>query len=356
MRECDASDSGTRKPPRYLLVGLTNLCTTRCSFCYRRDLHLEPQYFPFDRYKTILDELGPHLDTLEFSGIGEPLLHERFKTFSSYARDRYPASDLSLGLVSNGSLLTRDISDFLVEQNFSYLWFSMNAATPETHMKIMPGLDFDKIIRSIGELIQIRNKFGTRLPAVRLSFLVTKENYFEALDFIDLALQIGADMATIGSIDTVLNPRLRQEQYVSEREFGPVLEEIEARASEDKRISCVPRWVFWPEVYEQPGQENAVAINCGNTGEVFGIYFSSGEVTFCCYMAAEIENKAYCLGNICESSGLEIWNGPRALAFVRSMRNLETTPSICKWCLNFWNKEWAQPCRYQSMNAYSRPT
>jgi len=281
---------------------------------------------------------------LEFSGIGEPLLHKEFKKFASYAGDKHTPNELALGLVSNGNLLTEDIRDFLIQQKFGYAWFSLNAATSKTHSKLMPGLDFEKIIGSIHELIALRNKFGLKIPVVRVSFVVTKENYFEAEDFIDLAIGLGADKITIGCVDAVLEPTVREQQHISIKEFASTFERIEDRARKDRRISHVPRWVLWSEIYKQPGQENAVAISCGNVDEVFGVYLPSGEVVFCCYMAAEMEKKEE-LGNIYEQSALEIWNGIPAQTFAKSMRDLGTAPTICKRCLNFWNKKWepAQP-------------
>jgi MoaA/NifB/PqqE/SkfB family radical SAM enzyme len=332
-----------RAPPTYLLVGLTNLCTTRCKFCYRRDLHLEPQYFPLDRFKLLVDELGPSLKILEFSGIGEPLLHKQFKEFVLYVRNKYTPQELTLGLISNASLLTSDTAKLLVEHEFGHTWFSLNAATPETHAKLMPGLDLGRIVNSVIQLTELRDKVGSSLPVIRLSFVVTKDNYFEAEDFIDLAIKLHADEISIGSVSSALAPQIREQQHVPKEKFEPILERIENRARKDRRIRSVPKWYFWPESYKQPAEETAVGISCGNVNEVFGIYLTSGQATFCPYMAAEIENENNCLGNIHQSSALEIWNGVRANAFLQSIADIKTAPDVCKRCTNSWNKTWIQP-------------
>jgi len=334
------TQGSNRSPPTYLVVGLTNLCTTTCRFCYRRDLDLEPRFLPFNRYKLVVDELGPHLRELEFSGIGEPLLHKGFEEFASYARQKYSDHQLRLGLVSNGALLNADKIDFLLEQRFSYVWFSLNAATSTTHAKVMPGLSFRQIVDSIQQLIKKRNTMHPRIPSVRVSFVVTKDNYFETEDFVDLAEDLGAESITITCVDPVLQPEIREHQGVSRPEFESTLERIESRAKSSKRINVAPRWVFWPEVYKPPNRERASSICCGNADSVFGVYFTSGEVTFCCYMAAEIERSENCLGNIYGSRALDVWNGPRATSFVKSMKDVRSAPDICKRCLNYWNKYW----------------
>jgi MoaA/NifB/PqqE/SkfB family radical SAM enzyme len=281
------------------------------------------------------------LNTVEFSGIGEPLLHKDFEKFASYARENYSQDRLRLGLVSNGSLLDSDKIDSLITHQFNYVWFSLNAATSATHTKIMPGLRFEQIVNSVRQLIDRRNMLGLKIPLVRVSFLVTRDNYFEAEQFIDLGESLRADSITIGCVDSVLEPEIRKQQGVARVEFEPSLERIEARARKNKRIGVVPRWVFWPEAYKPPNREGATTISCGNADSVFGVYFTSGEVTFCCYMAAEIERSENCLGNIHESSALDIWNGARAISFTKSMNDMRTAPDICKRCANFWNKYWS---------------
>lgn len=324
------------KYPRKLLIGLTNLCNTHCRFCYRRDLNLKPKFFPFERYKTLLDEFGSHLDELEFSGIGESLLHKDFKKFALYARRKFTPEQLDLRLTSNGSLLTEDIRKFLVKQRFKLVWVSLNAATPETHLKIMPGLDFDKICTSIHELAALRNRTKSKLPHIFLTFLVTKDNYLETEDFVKLALKLGANKIRVQALDKAQNPRIFREQKPPKEKFLPILKRLHGI---HHRVKCEPKWVFFPETYPQV-RKGAVALKCNNTEIEFGIFFTSGEVTFCCNMAADIENKENCIGNIYEQSGLEIWNGKRATAFRKSLKNIKTAPDICKRCLNYYSKKW----------------
>jgi hypothetical protein len=207
----------------------------------------------------------------------------------------------------------------------------------------MPGLSFDTILNSIREFIATRARSNLQpQPLLRISFLVNKQNYFEAESFLDLGVALGADSVELRCVDAALEPTLYRRLHVSESDFGAILERIETRAAKDKRISYAPRWVFWPDRYGQPDQERAEAISCGNADEVFGVYLSSGEVTFCCYMAANLETMGNALGSVYESSALDIWNGARARTFVESLRDVRRAPSVCKQCLNYWNKKWVR--------------
>ncbi|MFC1869962.1 radical SAM protein [Chloroflexota bacterium] len=327
-----------RKRPTSLIISLTNLCTTQCAFCYRRDLHLKPRYFPFETFKSLLDELGPTLQNLEFSGIGEPTMHSQFREFVLYARQKYPTLKLQLG--TNGSLIADNLSSFLVEQGFEQVWISLNAATAKTHSLMMPGLDFNKIVQSIVRLREERAKACLEKPSIKLTFVVTKANYTEAEDYLDLGVTLGADKIWVRSLDYLQNRHIYESQRVSREEFEPILERIEARAKSDNRIQYAPRWAFWPHDFPQPNQIGAKSIYCPNAQHQFGVYFSSGEVTPCCYMAAYIESPGNCIGNIYEESALQIWNGQRAKSLRKSLKKLETAPDICKQCPNYWGKQW----------------
>jgi radical SAM protein with 4Fe4S-binding SPASM domain len=309
-------------------------------FCYRRDLHLKPRYFPLENYKSILDELGPELDIVEFSGIGEPLMHPQFKEFVLYARQQYPPSKLKLQLVSNGSLLTDDTIDLLIEQEFAQVWISVNAATAKTYSKLMPGLDFNKLIKQTKKLREARDKASLDRPLMFFSFVVNRENYLEAETFLDTGISAGADVIGIQPLDRLQNKKIYDELNVTPEKFEPIWERIEAKAKLDHRFEISPRWAFWPDEFPHPGRSDAKAIYCPNVGSVFGIYFSSGEVTPCCYAAAFVESPENCFGNIYEEKALAIWNGKRAESFRASMNDVNTAPRICRECTNYWGKQW----------------
>jgi radical SAM protein with 4Fe4S-binding SPASM domain len=288
----------------------------------------------------LLDELGPALEILEFSGIGEPLMHSQFKDFASYARRQYSPDELKLQLVTNGSMLSSEIISFLVEKEFEQVWISLNAVTQETYSAVMPGLDFNSVKQSIIQLKSEVAAANQRTPSLFLTFVVTRRNYPEAEDFIELGITLGADRIEVRNVDNMLNKDIYDSQRVSRDEFESILDRIEVRSRADKRIGCSPKWAFWPDDFIQPDSMDAKSIYCVNARDVFGIYFSSGEVTPCCYMAAYIENPEYCLGNIHEESALSIWNGHKATALVESLDDIESAPDICKECSNYWSKQW----------------
>lgn len=325
--------SRSTAPPHKLALSLTNRCTTYCSFCYRREGNLKPAYFPLERYEELLEELAPGLQCLEFGGLGEPLLHENFGEFAEHGR-RILGSGVRLRLITNGDLLTESLVRLLIELDFYSVWVSLNAATARTRGILMPGSHLDTVRSSIKTLIRLRNRAQLKTPLVRVSFVVTKNNYLETEDFLDLACRLGVDRMTVQALDKALNAELYRNQVVPVDELAPILERVYLRSRDDKRIECPPSWVFHPS--SRLEETDSYAVTCGNSEGTLDIYFTSGETAFCCYMAAQIE--VYSLGNIYDRSALEIWNGKVAQCFRESMRDSATVPLVCRTCLNTWNK------------------
>jgi radical SAM protein with 4Fe4S-binding SPASM domain len=306
-------------------MGLTNYCNTHCTMCYRHgNTGNWPKFFPVDVLQKIVNEAGDRINILEFSGIGEPLLHPEFKDCVRIAR-----SKIKVHIVSNGGLLDEKTSHFITDQGVSHVWFSLNSTTQEVHDIVMPGLDFERIVSNIRYLSKLPDR-----PSIKMTFVMTKDNYHQALAFPQFAFDLGADEARIGCVDAGLSLANYEANFTDE--IMAVRTQIERMAKKDSRITCIPAWGC-EKIHTPPG--NARGINCPNAQREFGIYSTSGSVVPCCYAIStpEIE-KQMSYGNIYEQSISEIWNGQKANAFRQSLKRIETSPQICKECNNYWGK------------------
>ena len=119
---------------------------------------------------------------LAFSG-GEPLMHRDIYTITRAAADH----GMYVAMATNGTLITRAVADKLKDSGVEYLQISLDGAHPETHdsFRATPG-SFIHAIRGIRNAVK-RNFF------VNVSTTVTKLNYKEAPQIIDLCEQLGVD-------------------------------------------------------------------------------------------------------------------------------------------------------------------
>ena len=130
-------------------------------------------------------------------GAGEPLL--------------YPfLDDLLVGLGagpvvgfnSNGHLLGFDVSRRLVERGLGWISISLDAATPETYLRIRRRTDFEALLSRIRKLREARDAAGASRPRIEINMTLMRLNLEEAPAFVDLAVRIGADGVMLGNRST----------------------------------------------------------------------------------------------------------------------------------------------------------
>lgn len=254
--------------------------------------------------------LGRGLKVVRLAGAGEPLLHSQFDFLLGTVRVRCPS--VRIQVTTNGALLDEAKWRSMQEQGIARLWVSLNAATAATYARVMPGLDFDRVCHNLAAV-----KRTNRGTTVRISMVATRLNFHEAIPFIRLARELGADQVSISALDPLLTPPGVYENLRIPLEAKEHLARI---AEEPGPVRCSPASVFWP-----PEEQNDVRQDCPKTRRTFGVFFPNSDVQFCCYMAAQVQS----IGHY-EGLALGVWNGEKA----QKWRN-EGHP-ICRRCTAQW--------------------
>lgn len=137
--------------PEQIKISLTNICNYRCVMCYNPRLKQSRGFIVPDLVQRILkecQELG--VSQVALGATGEPLLHKKYLSFLAAAREL----GLKVSTTSNCSVLTKDISDAIIELGLSRLNISIYSATPEQH-KDYTGLDnFYEVVENIKYLLE----------------------------------------------------------------------------------------------------------------------------------------------------------------------------------------------------------
>ena len=114
----------------FITLQITQKCNLNCSYCvysgnYHNRQHAN-KWMPLETAKKAIDYLIQHsrdskLFAIGFYG-GEPLLaFERIKECVKYAEERTEGREVHFNFTTNGTLLTEEKHDFLVEHNFRIL-------------------------------------------------------------------------------------------------------------------------------------------------------------------------------------------------------------------------------------------
>ncbi len=154
-----------------LYIEPTSNCNLQCAMCFRNTWFDEALCdMEYQVFEKVLCTLPKETETIFFGGMGEPLHHPQIidmvRTCSQHS--------LKTELLTNGSLLTREMSDTLIDAGLNMLWISMDAIEPTDQEGLGHPL-YDEML----ERIKVFNhQRYAKHAAIRLgiTFVATKSN------------------------------------------------------------------------------------------------------------------------------------------------------------------------------------
>jgi radical SAM protein with 4Fe4S-binding SPASM domain len=114
-------------------------------------------------FKIIADQCGKYGAWVRISGGGEPMLHPKAIGLMVYAKK----VGAKVGLITNGSLFSAEISTQLLEAKMDMIEFSVDAGDPETYAKVRKGLKWETLLMNVNKMVELRNllKSSTKIIA-----------------------------------------------------------------------------------------------------------------------------------------------------------------------------------------------
>ncbi len=178
---------GARRPfvpgaPFQVVWDITYACNLRCKHCYATAGKALPDELTTAEALDIIDRLDRFgVTIIAFSG-GEPLVRKDILRLSRYASDR----GIYVAIATNGTLITRDMARRMKDAGIEYVQISLDGMR-ETHdaFRGIKGA-FDRTIGGIKNCVD-EDFF------VNVSMTVTKRNYSEVPQVIDLCEELGVD-------------------------------------------------------------------------------------------------------------------------------------------------------------------
>ncbi|MGD9158490.1 MAG: radical SAM protein [Desulfobacteraceae bacterium] len=125
------------------------VCNFKCSYCIHslpkkdRGFIADKTIMDFDLYKKCIDDLvqfPQKIKMLRFAATGEPLLHPQIAEMIKHAKDKKVGE--SLEIVTNASLLTKELSDDLIDAGLDWLRISIQGLSSQKY-KAICGVDID---------------------------------------------------------------------------------------------------------------------------------------------------------------------------------------------------------------------
>ena len=269
----------TRVPrwPDIVQIESTNLCNAKCVFCPRDEMYRRQGVMEFDLFRKVVDECATlGITHVRVHNYGEPFLDKQLVEKVRYAKSRGIAE---VGMISNGSLITEEVAQGMIDAGLDAINISMDAAGKEVFERTRINLEYDTVINNVKTLVRLREKSGRKRPRLILSF-VRQDNSTEEQAFI--------------------------------KEWSRVADKI--------HVTDLHNWAGTLH-----GRSN-VRYPCYRMWLTFTVLWD-GRVSLCC---ADYDGRNV-LGDLRTSTIAEIWNSPAYLAVRR--QHLESGgPEICRSC------------------------
>jgi len=130
-----------------------------------------------DLFESIIrecDDIG--VDSVKLGLWGEPLLNKRLPEMIRFAKQN---SSLILAFNTSANLMTEAVSRSLIEIGLDHLTVSIDGVTAETYERIRIGGRFERVVRNVERLLDLKQELRSRLPCVTVQIIRMTENRHE---------------------------------------------------------------------------------------------------------------------------------------------------------------------------------
>jgi radical SAM protein with 4Fe4S-binding SPASM domain len=301
------------KPPSLVQIELTNECNLRCVHCYAASGKKRANELTTLELKNLISDLHDFgVPRIALSG-GEPLLHPDFLDLLRLAKDQ----GFSVGINSNGSMLTSEIAKMLHISQLDLFSISLHGIRKETHDSICGAGSYDDALDGINTALRFN------LP-LTISCMISKQNYSEIPLIYRYAIALGVKEIVFLRFHAVGRGRGRHQLlHIDNQAHKRVVDELLRIASERN---------YLPFRLEAPfinadcsDDQESDTISCKAGIEICTVT-SDGDVIGCNIL----RDRFLVAGNIRTNDFGRIWSESRSFSTLRDIR--DNWEQVCPGC------------------------
>lgn len=172
---------GRLKKPFKIELEHSTVCNKKCIFCAHTHWSEKQEQMSLGKFKYVIDSI-PTLKWINVAGIGSAFLHKDFIKMLEYARQK----QININFVDEFDFFDEEKAKKIIDLGVNSIYVSFDAAKKETYEAIKKGCDYERALRNIRTLLRLKEERGSPFPVVHFRYLVTKTNYEEMPDYIEL--------------------------------------------------------------------------------------------------------------------------------------------------------------------------
>ncbi len=239
-----------RRKFRLFQVEPTMNCNLKCCMCPWINLRLPKSNMDWKTFEALARYFG-EAEEVDLTGGGEPLLHPRLEEMVRQVK----SAGCVAGFSTNATLLFPGRAEGFLEAGLDWIAYSIDGATPETYEKIRVGGSFEKVMKNIAGVQQLKERRGGKKPKTMLFFVMMKENGHELPAMVKLAKSMGIDQIVAKNLDVILkegDDERRIFKNRGEREVDPPVSRAIAKAQKEARDLEISLRVYELSPTEKP--------------------------------------------------------------------------------------------------------
>ena len=318
--------------PPVVVWNFTNVCNLRCKHCYQSAGKKLPDELSLEKRLDVIDQLASEdVFSIAFSG-GEPLMDKDIWKVIERAKKNY----MYVSVATNGTLITPQIAKRLSDVGVDYVEISVDSADPKKH-------DEFRGVKGAWErtISGIKNAVAERTYQVGLAPTITRMNFDELDDLIDLAVKLKVDkffafnFIPVGEgknlIDLDLTPEQREkmlnilyEAYVEKGIVSLTTCPQYARVAMQKSRGSITPTSHYTAAKGEKAHLLAEFIGGCGVGRAYCAIQPDGIITPCVYMPIKV-------GDLKKQTFREIWTTSPILEDLRSREDLKEHCGVCEF-------------------------
>ena len=319
------------KHPPILILDLTNRCNFKCLMCSINETqtdhymdHKNPKDMDFKVLENYLREHAKYLVLVRLHG-GEPLLYENIVPLIDLLNEL----KIPFNIVTNGSLLTEEISKKLINSYCVGIGFSLDTSNPERFETIRKGGDFQEITANIDQLSKIKEENKSKRPVFSASMCAMSINVEDMTDLIVFCKNHKIPALSVGEVTDLETLGFEKSHLISENKKN-AYEAIKKAVKEAKKQGIIFRLRF-PSLSSSEFKDipfhkgNILPKNCIN------LYAATWFLPDLRVIGCSASGISY--GNLDKNDFQDIWNTPD-YGYMKARTSFRTknVPKGCEKC------------------------
>jgi MoaA/NifB/PqqE/SkfB family radical SAM enzyme len=325
-------------------VEATNRCNLECRTCIRNGWNEPLGQMDSATFSCVIDGLRAFSPppTIFFGGFGEPLAHPKIVEMVAQAK----ALGGRVELITNGTLLTKVVSQGLIAAGLDLLWVSLDGSTPESYADLRLGAALPEVVANLKAFRDAREPDPDRyraVPRIGIAFVVMKRNVADLSAVLRLGERLGATRFLVSNVlpytkemcQETLYPHSLTSLVYSNSIYHLELPKLDVKALHEAMRAGVSTSLAGGSLAE--ANDRCPFIERGVTAIAWDGSLSPclpllhNHVSF--LNEQERVSRRYVVGKVTDSNVCDLWNQPDYVAFRERVQLFEFSPcTACGGC------------------------